>query len=217
MNSESRLRIYFVWLAVSLLLVAGLEQGCTFLFGDLTLAPPLSIIALGVLAAFFSWRKVLFAIPFFASISYVLILDTARFPLVRAVSVLLAGILASWAAYQRVKIVLHAREIEAILKNLGLPWILSDESGNVSQISPQALALLSLKESSVLGLSYFSIFSPTEGKGELIRRYLDLFQTQAVPIHVSLASKTSEQMFRATLAPLEFPGAKRVLTTLGQS
>ena len=214
MNSKHHFGMYLLTLAGSLLCVAVIEQGITVILGELTLAPPLSIIALGLFAAFYSWREVMVAIPLFAALSYFLILDSARFPTIRAISVFLAGILAMWAAYQRVKLVLHAREVEAILKNIGLPWILSDESGNVSQISPRAQELLSLDASLILGLSYFSIFSPMEGKGELIRRYLDLFAPQAVPIHVSLASKTSDRRFRAALSPLEFPGGKRVLTIL---
>ena len=214
MSSKHHFGMYVLTLAGALLCVAGLDQGITAILGDLTLAPPLSIIALGVFAALFSWKEVLVAVPFFAALSYFLVLDLARFPAVRAISVFLAGILAMWAAYQRVKLVLHAREVEAILKNIALPWILSDESGNVSQISPRALELLSLDASLILGLSYFYIFSPMEGKGELIRRYLDLFHPQAIPIQVSLASKTSARTYRATLSPLEFPGGKRVLTTL---
>ena len=109
---------YIIWLVILLLMVFGLDKACSILFGELTLAPPLAIIALGILAAFFSWRKVLCAVPLFMWISYFLVMDVARFPVIRSVSVGLAGVLASWAAFQRSKLVVHAGEVEAILEQL---------------------------------------------------------------------------------------------------
>lgn len=214
MVNKSGMRQFWGLLTGLLLVVWGIEYGTTCLFGDLTLAPPLSIIFLGILAIFFTWRKVLLAIPCFVVLSYCLILDTARFPAVRAISIFLAGILASWASYQRVKIILHAQEIGAILKNLDLPWVLSDEAGNVSQISPAALRLLGCEERQVVGISFFSIFSPLEQKGELIRKYLDLFGTSPSPISQALSFRASAIKCNASLSPLELPGGKKILTTL---
>ena len=205
---------YIIWLVILLLTVFGLDKACSILFGELTLAPPLAIIALGILAAFFSWRKVLCAVPLFMGLSYLLVMDFARFPVIRSVSVGLAGVLAIWAAFQRSKLVVHAGEVEAILEKLPLPWVLSDEFGNINQISPKALQMLSLDSSLIVGTSYFSIFTPQEDKGELIRRYLDLFSVTVKPISTRLSSSPDhKKKFKATLAPLEVPGGKRILTT----
>jgi len=213
-NHKDKGKYFFVLLA-TLFAVAALDRASVSVFGDLTLAPPLSIIALGILAVFFSWRKVLLAVPPFAALSYHLIADAARFPGVRAASVGLAGFLACWAAYQRARIVLHGMEVDAILQNLSLPWVLSDESGNVNQISPQALRLISLDSVSALGMSYFSIFSPHENKGELIRKYQTLVSAAGKPARLALTcSRNRAIRFQATLIPMEFSNQKRVLTTL---
>jgi len=213
-NQKNKGKYLFVLLA-TILAVLALDRAISYSFGSLTLAPPLAIIGLGILAALFSWRKVLVAVPIFCVLSYLLIVGDAKYPEVRALSVGLAGVLAAWAAFQRNKLVVQAGEVGAVLENLPLPWVLSDEFGNINQISPRALQLVSLEDSSIVGTSYFSIFTPREEKGELIRKYLDLFGASAKPFPVTLSSSRAPgKKFKARLAALEVPNGKRILTLL---
>jgi hypothetical protein len=67
----------------------------------------------------------------------------------------------------------------------------------------------------MVGISCFSIFTPREDKGELIRKYLDLFGTSAKPFQVTLSSSRAPgKKIKARLAALEVPNGKRILTLL---
>jgi len=209
---------YFLVLAISLSAVWLIDQGVTWLAEDFTLSPPFSIMALGLLAFFFSWRQVLLAAPCFAILSYFLVLETARFPVVRSASVGIAGALAAWAAAQRGRIINHSMEVETILRTLPVPWILSDESGNITRISDKALHLVSSPAENVVGVSYFSFLSPAEGKGEFIRRYLDAFNSASLPIKTKVVFAASQDTRRtATFFSLDFAEGKRLLTFLEAS
>jgi len=204
---------YFLVLAISLSAVWLIDQGVTWLAKDFTLSPPFSIMALGLLAFFFSWRQVLLAAPCFAFLSYFLVLETARFPVVRSASVGIAGALAAWAAAQRGRIINHSMEVDTILRTLPVPWILSDESGNITRISDKALHLVSSPAENVVGVSYFSFLSPAEGKGEFIRRYLDAFNSASLPIETKVVFAASQDTRRTvTFFSLDFAEGKRLLT-----
>jgi len=204
---------YFLVLAISLSAVWLVDQGVIWLAEDFTLSPPFSIMALGLLAFFFSWRQVLLAAPCFAILSYFLVLETARFPVVRSASVGIAGALAAWAAAQRGRIINHSMEVETILRTLPVPWILSDESGNITRISDKALHLVSSPAENVVGVSYFSFLSPAEGKGEFIRRYLDAFNSASLPTKTKVVFAASQDTRRtATFFSLDFAEGKRLLT-----
>jgi PAS domain-containing protein len=216
--NPSKTSTFLAFLFLALAAVWGVEAGVTLLFQNLTLSPLLSFICLGLFAAFFTARQVLFAAPFFALLTYWLILGTAVFPGIRAMSVLMAGLLASWASSQRVRILHHSQEIETILQTLPVPWILSDGSGNITRTSAKALSLLCLPLKDVIHASFFSLLSPTEGKGAFIRNYLNVFDSIAEPlkIKVSFAKSPEIQMF-ATISPIEFREGRRLLTVLNHS
>ena len=208
---------YFLLLAGILAGVVAIEQVTTLAVGDLTLAPLLSIIGLGLMAVFFNWKQVLFSIPFFVITSYYLILGTSFFPTVRALSVLLAGILAAWAARQRERIENHSREINQVLEALSVPWILSDSTGNITRVSHEAALLISLPADTIIGTSFFSFFTPTKGKGEFIRMYLDAFETSALPAKASLAismADTQSVKVEANFSRLDCADGLRLLTVL---
>ena len=204
-------------LVLTLLGVALLEQGITLAFGDLTLAPLLSIISLWILASFFSWRKVALATPVFALLSYFLILGTAYFPSVRAASVVIAGGLAAWTARQRERIHAHAHEVELILQALPTPWILSDDNGNITRLSPSAVSLFSIKSGDALETSYFAFFHPAEGKGQFIRKYLEAFESAAPGRLVLSLAKDPLQKVSAQFFRLDCEEGRRLLTVFGAS
>lgn len=179
-----------------------------------TISPPLSVICLALMACFFSWRQVLFATPFFALTSYYLLNGIALFPSMRAVSVLLGGALAAWIAFQREQGIRRSSEISIILQNLPVPWVLSDASGNICLASSEALTILcSSSLSDIIGSSYFSFFSPMDGKGVFIQRYLDVLSHNSSPITLDLTlSRNSSQIVHATLSRIHLPQGPRLLT-----
>jgi PAS domain-containing protein len=212
-------RIHFaIFFLLSLASVWGIERGVALLFQNLTLSPLISFACLGLLAIFFSPRQILFATPFFALLTYSLIDGAAVFPEIRATSVVMAGVLASWASSQRIRILHHSQELDTILQSLPVPWILSDGSGVITRASAKALSLLALPQKDVIHSSYFSLLSPAEGKGAFIRNYLDVFDSVADPvkIKVSFTNAPHIQMV-AMISPVEFPEGKRLLTVLDHS
>lgn len=154
--------------------VAGVESLVTRCFGDQTLSPLLSLIALAILAYFFSPRQVLFALPFFALLSYLMIMDASIYPLVRSCTVLTGGGVAFWAARQRSRLSSQIEEIEGVLRNLPTPWILSDSAGIITRASVKRLNLPGAFLDPV-GTSFFSFFS-FPSKKDFIDLYIRSFE-----------------------------------------
>jgi len=216
--NPSKKATFLAFLLLALAAVWGTEKGVALLFHNLTLSPLLSFGCLGLFAVFFTARQVLFATPFFALVTYWLIHGTAVFPGIRAMSVLMGGLIASWASSQRIQILHHSQEMETILQTLPVPWILSDGSGNITRTSAKALSLLGLPLKDMLQESFFSLLSPAEGKGAFIRNYLDVYDSVSEPIKIKVffAKSPETQMF-ATISPVEFPEGKRLLTVFNHS
>ena len=209
---------FAIFLLLSLATVWGIEHGVALLFQNLTLSPLISFACLGLLAIFFSPRQILFATPFFALLTYSLINGTAVFPEIRATSVVMAGVLASWASSQRIRILHHSEEMDTILQSLPVPWILSDGSGVITRASAKALSLLALTQKDVIHSSSFSLLSPTEGKGAFIRNYLDVFDSVADPVKIKVSFRNTPHIqMIAMISPVEFPEGKRLLTVLDKS
>ena len=154
----------FVW---------GIEFVVTWFFGDQTLAPLLSILSLTILAFFCSPRLILFVAPFFVAESYWLIFDNSDYPLVRSGTVILGGVLAAIVSSARLKLNLQYNNISSILRLLPVPWIQTDSTGNILSIGSTMLDLLDVPESKLLGISFFSLFSTSDNRGEFIRLFLD--------------------------------------------
>jgi PAS domain-containing protein len=217
MNSSKRTS-FAVFLLLSLASVWGIEYGVAVLFQNLTLSPLISFACLGLLAIFFSPRQILLATPLFALLTYSLVRGAAVFPEIRATSVLMAGVLASWASSQRIRILNRSQEMDTILQSLPVPWILSDGSGVITRASTKALTLLALPQKDLIHSSYFALLSPTEGKGAFIRNYLDVFDSVADPVKIKVSFTNAPRIqMVAMISPVEFPEGKRLLTVLDHS
>jgi hypothetical protein len=95
---EIRFLVLFVILALGIF--AG-ERLSALWFGPQTLAPLLAVLSLGIIAIRFSYRFVLLSILPFAVLSYWLISDSSQYPLVRTITVILAGGIACWASFEK--------------------------------------------------------------------------------------------------------------------
>ena len=154
-------------------LVWGIESVTTRLFGHQTLAPMLSILSLSILAFYCSSRLILFSTPLFILLSYLLIREHSIYPLVRALTVLLGGILAVWVCSSREKLHRQQSEIETIVDLMPIPWLLADSSGNILRISSALQKLLGPSHSNLINTSFFSLFSAAQNRGDFIRLFLD--------------------------------------------
>jgi PAS domain-containing protein len=192
---------------VFLAFVWGIEVCVTRFFGDQTLAPLLSILSLTILAFFCSPRLILFVTPLFVAASYWLIFDNSDYPLVRSGTVILGGVLAAIVSSARLKLNLQYNNISSILRLLPVPWIQTDSTGNILSIGSTMLDLLDTPESKLLGISFFSLFSTSDNRGEFIRLFLDAADNSTS--HQNLAfslTRPPRTHFTTSLNPL--PTAK---------
>jgi PAS domain-containing protein len=196
-------------------LVVGIESGATYFFGHQTLAPLLSILSLSILAFYCSPRLLLLSTPLFMILTYMLIRDHSDYPLVRAFTVLLGGILAVLVSSSRQKLQRQQSEIETIVNLMPIPWLLADASGNLLRIGPELQKLLGSSHSNLINTSFFSLFSTAQNRGEFIRLFLDTADHSITHtgLHLSLVNPPHTQ-FVAVLSPLPSPDTNSVLIIL---
>ena len=199
-------------------LVVGIESGATYFFGHQTLAPLLSILSLSILAFYCSPRLLLLSTSLFMLLSYLLIRGHSDYPLVRAFTALLGGILAVWVSSSRQKLQRQQSEIETIVNLMPIPWLLADSSGNLLRIGPELQKLLGPSHSNLINTSFFSLFSTAQNRGEFIRLFLDTadHSTTHTGLHLSLVNPPHTQ-FIAVLSSLPSPDTNSVLIILNPS
>jgi len=195
--------------------VWGIEVVVTWLFGDQTLAPLLSILCLTILAFFCSPRLILFVTPFFVTESYFLIFHNSEYPLVRSGTVILGGALAVVVSSARLELGRQHENISSILRLLPTPWIQSDGTGNILSIGPAMLDILHLQESRLIGTSFFPLFSTSDNRGEFIRLFLDAADN-STPHQDLLLSLTRPPYthFHSSISPLPTSTGSSVLIIL---
>lgn len=203
---------FFLILLLLVALVVVVELSTTRLFGDQTLAPLLSLIVLAGLAYFFSPRQVLLAVPLFVCLSYFMIVDSSKYPLVRSSTVLVGGFVALWAAKQRARLSSQIEEVEAVLQSLPLPWILSDASGVITRHSA-TLIQPAAGARDLVGTSFFSYFNLTSKK-EFIRTYMDAFDRNSTLPVIVLNALNSSKAYRVSFVFLSQKDGRRVLSVL---
>jgi len=203
---------FFLVLFLLVGLVVGIEQFVTRFFGDQTLAPLLSLIMLAMLAYFFSFRQVLIAVPIFTSLSYLMIMDSSRYPLVRASTVMVGGLVALWATRQRSRLAAQVEEVESVLQSLPVPWMLSDSSGVITRHSI-TLPHEPGKEGGLVGTSFFSYFN-LMSKKDFIRDYMDSFE-RGIPLPtITLNPSHNEKYYQVNFVFLSQREGRRILSIL---
>ena len=196
-------------------LVVGIESGATYFFGHQTLAPLLSILSLSILAFYCSPRLLLLSTPLFMIFTYLLIRDHSDYPLVRAFTVLLGGILAVLVSSSRQKLQRQQSEIETIVNLMPIPWLLADASGNLLRISPGLQKYLGPSHSSLINTSFFSLFSAAQNRGEFIRLFLETADHSATHSGLNLTlANPPHTRFVAVLSSLPSPSGYSVLIIL---
>jgi PAS domain-containing protein len=155
------IRFLFLFVILALGLVAG-ERLSALWLGPQTLAPLLAVLSLGIIAIRFSYRFVMLSILPFAVLSYWLISDSSQYPFVRTITVILAGGIACWASFEKDRLSQHVQEFDAIIRNLPLPWLLSDPNGITVALSPLLAASAGKTSEELVGIPYSSLLAPAD-------------------------------------------------------
>lgn len=206
----------FFLLVVMVMLVWGLEQATTAVFGDQTLAPILSILACAIFVFFESPRLILLAIPCFALETYLLIMDSSIYPAIRTSTMITGGLLAYWACQQRKALKSLIGETDMILNELNSPWVLCDRSGNIQRISSKAADLAGSAPDRMLGISFFSKFGGGASKGEIIQKFLRSADLRETADSVSLVpSDRTTVTVKASFVPMQTRDGAGVLVICG--
>jgi len=205
---------FILALAFGLGLVVGLDRGVAILFGEQTLAPLVSVLVLAVFSFFLTPAQIIVAIPLFAFESFVLICEASAYPLVRTATVVLGGSLAWAVRRERLKISAQLKEVDTLLGQLPVPWLMVDSSGNILQASKAAVATLGMSVSELQAVSFPYLFSPIEKKGDFIQTFLQVVDHHRGTSGLELICRHSRQAYFASLAPLTTPRRTSVLVAL---
>ena len=157
-----------------LFLIFSIDRGSGLIWGDQTLAPLLAVLSLFGLAMVMGPFQILAWIPLFAAESYWLIVDSSQFPLTRTLTVVLAGLLAAWAARYRLRVEDQNSEIEKILSSLPIPWALIDPKGVILKTNDLGAALLGSSPESIAGLSIFDVGADEETRKLRIQDFIKI-------------------------------------------
>lgn len=200
MKLPQEFRFFFV-LGLLLGLVAVVENWVTAWFGDQTLSPLLSIVSIAILATRFSPGFVLTSIVPFAFLSYLLIQDSSRFPLIRALTVCFGGLIAAWASWQKTRLDRQIREFEAVIMHLPQPWILCDSNSKIIRASLGFAALVGKTQEQLTGAPHFSLLAPAETDSDKKEPGKVPARSERLQLHPFLGSSLSKN-FQATYVPV---------------
>ena len=200
----------FVLLAICAGSIYGFDQFISYVWGEQTAAPLLAVVFFSLLVLRREPFLILCAIPLFTAESYFLIYDVSKFPLVRAITVAVAGTIAFFACHQSRRAHLRSVALESLLYAMPFPWLLTDPDGQVVKYGriPDLVAPKELLEGK--SCSIFSVFSCREGRSAFAGKFLDVLQGEAAPAILQCHSSTNVPL-KLTLIPFIFESRNAVL------
>ena len=178
--------------------------------GRHTVAPLLAVVFLTLLVFSREPFLILCAIPLFTLESYFLIADVSKFPLVRAVTVAVAGAIAFFVCLLSQRAHLRSMALESLLYAMPVPWLLTDPDGQLIKVGqiPESVAPKELLEGKAC--SIFSIFSFSEGRNAFVGKFLDVLQENPSPVVLQCRSSSNVPV-KLTLIPFVFESRNAVL------
>ena len=202
-------------LVAMMLAVYGVDRGITYFYTEQTLAPVLCVLFLAGLVFTNSPHFVLFATPLFAIECYWMIKDRSMYPYIRTASVVLGGMLAFWASFEKKSLELRLAELDLILEKLMAPWILCDRFGNIRRMSALAAKTAQANFEDLQGTSFFINFSACSSKGELIQKFLKAADSRDPVEKVSLTiATTPARVVEASFIPIQTRDGSDILVIL---
>jgi len=110
-------------------------------------------------------------------------------------------------------------DIFAVLTQLPLPVILSDDSATITYLNNRAAEMLDLSPEQGVGMNYFELLLYQSGKGEMIRQYVDLIDasdTDSIDINVRLRNRPTK-LLKGMLVALKTRNGSQVITLITEN
>jgi PAS domain-containing protein len=198
-------------------------------FSGVMLTPTCNFIMLAILsmrlkpAPMFFW-----AAMFLCSTLFVLMfpefamkgpMDAHANMFIRSIGATTGAALAVFLCIHRSRLTKDHGQMLQLLKRMPVPFVLSDEHGEILFINEQASALLKVTNKDALGDSFFSLLENVAEKGTSIQRYLSVFDTKSSQELVSkFRPRTNpDALFNGHSILVETAGLRRMVTIISPS
>jgi PAS domain-containing protein len=135
---------------------------------------------------------------------------------IRSIGAVTGAVLAVYLCIHRARLVKDHGQMLQLLKRMPVPFVLSDEHGEILFINEQAAALLKVASKDAVGDSFFSLLENVAEKGTSIQRYLSVFDTKSSQELVSkFRPRTNpDVLFNGHSILVETAGLRRMVTII---
>jgi len=124
---------------------------------DLSLAPFFSLVSFFVLSLYRGPWVVFLSIAPFSALTYWLISPLSPFSIIRTITLIAGGALATYAAYLRIRAEDLASNRATIFSLLPIPIIISDPTSKIIEANSAAVRLLKYSRRELLDFSWFNL------------------------------------------------------------
>lgn len=191
-----------------------------------TVAPVCNFLAMGFLALYLRPRLMIFWACCFV-VSSLFMLYTPAFSQqapfdkkltaeTRSLGAIAGAVVAISLCANRWKASRSYSQLATLMKNMPVPFVLSDKNGTLLYISEAAGKLMELSPKEAVGQSYFALLFHLSEKGAAIQRYvmlLDSQDTKVSSIELKLLN-CPEKSWRGTLMPVDLQTGKCLITVI---
>ena len=139
-----------------------------------TFAPFLCLLSFFILAMFRHPVFVLVWVFPFVILSHYLILPYSQYPGTRSLTLLLGGLITTYAAYLRTRAVNLSISLERLFSRIPYPVIVSDVTSRILFFNQAACDALKIRADELRGFSWFNLIFDQGNKARDIERYVRL-------------------------------------------
>ena len=120
--------------------------------------------------------------------------------------------------FYRLKSARKSEQLNLLVKEIPVPFVLSDGNGEIILVNKQALQLLGVTASIAEGNSYFSLLTDASQKGNSIQKYLEIFETkEAREYALELKPKNNPGVvLHGTVIPADGVGGRYLITIISE-
>lgn len=215
------------WVLPAILLAGMLVFDWRFLPGA-TITPLCSFLVLVLLAFILPPLPMIFwACAYTLGVAYVIyhpeifragLPDHPLIHKIRTVSAIVAAAVAVLLCFNRLKSAAKSEQLNLLVKEIPVPFVLSDGNGEIVLMNKQAAQLLGVPGRNIEGESFFSLLTDINRKGDSIQKYLEVFDAQS-PREVTIELKPQNNpgaVLHGTLIPADGSAGRYLITIISE-